>query len=73
VYALCGDCSPIVSAWQLACPGVSGKGCLAALSELRAVGIEEVICHMNCAGGLEHRQLLPSMQLFAAEVMPQLA
>jgi alkanesulfonate monooxygenase SsuD/methylene tetrahydromethanopterin reductase-like flavin-dependent oxidoreductase (luciferase family) len=47
--------------------------CLAALSELRAVGIEEVICNMNFAGVLDHRQVLDSMQLFAAKVMPQLA
>ena len=47
--------------------------CLAALSELRAVGIEEVICNMNFAGVLDHRQVLHSMQLFAASVMPQLA
>jgi alkanesulfonate monooxygenase SsuD/methylene tetrahydromethanopterin reductase-like flavin-dependent oxidoreductase (luciferase family) len=47
--------------------------CLAALSELRAVGIEEVICNMNFAGVLDHRQVLHSMQLFAAKVMPQLA
>ena len=44
-----------------------------ALSELRAVGIEEVICNMNFAGVLDHRQVLHSMQLFAANVMPQLA
>jgi alkanesulfonate monooxygenase SsuD/methylene tetrahydromethanopterin reductase-like flavin-dependent oxidoreductase (luciferase family) len=47
--------------------------CLAALSALRAVGIEEVICNMNFAGVLDHRQVLDSMQLFAASVMPQLA
>jgi alkanesulfonate monooxygenase SsuD/methylene tetrahydromethanopterin reductase-like flavin-dependent oxidoreductase (luciferase family) len=47
--------------------------CLVALSELRAVGIEEVICNMNFAGVLDHRQVLHSMQLFAASVMPQLA
>ena len=47
--------------------------CLAALSELRAVGIQEVICNMNFAGVLDHRQVLDSMQLFATKVMPQLA
>jgi alkanesulfonate monooxygenase SsuD/methylene tetrahydromethanopterin reductase-like flavin-dependent oxidoreductase (luciferase family) len=47
--------------------------CLAALGELRAVGIEEVICNMNFAGVLDHRQVLHSMQLFAAKVMPRLA
>jgi alkanesulfonate monooxygenase SsuD/methylene tetrahydromethanopterin reductase-like flavin-dependent oxidoreductase (luciferase family) len=46
--------------------------CLTALSELRAVGIEDVICNMNFAGVLEHRQVLHSMQLFATKVMPQL-
>jgi alkanesulfonate monooxygenase SsuD/methylene tetrahydromethanopterin reductase-like flavin-dependent oxidoreductase (luciferase family) len=46
--------------------------CLASLCELRAVGIEEVICNMNFAGVLEHRQVLHSMQLFASQVMPQL-
>jgi hypothetical protein len=55
VYALFGDFSPILSAWQIACPGISGKECLAALSELRAVGVEEAICNMNFAGVLEHR------------------
>jgi alkanesulfonate monooxygenase SsuD/methylene tetrahydromethanopterin reductase-like flavin-dependent oxidoreductase (luciferase family) len=52
--------------------GTPGE-CLAALSELRAVGIEEVICNMNFAGVLDHRQVLDSMQLFASKVMPQLA
>jgi alkanesulfonate monooxygenase SsuD/methylene tetrahydromethanopterin reductase-like flavin-dependent oxidoreductase (luciferase family) len=46
--------------------------CLASLRELRAVGIAEVVCNMNFAGVLEHRQVLHSMQLFASEVMPQL-
>jgi hypothetical protein len=46
--------------------------CLAALSELRAVGIEEVICNMNFAGILDHRQVLHSMELFASKVMLQL-
>jgi hypothetical protein len=31
-----------------------------------------VICNMNFAGVLDHRQVLHSMQLFAASVMPQL-
>jgi alkanesulfonate monooxygenase SsuD/methylene tetrahydromethanopterin reductase-like flavin-dependent oxidoreductase (luciferase family) len=47
--------------------------CAARLRELRAMGIEEVICNMNFAGVLEHRRVLDSMQLFAAKVMPQLA
>jgi alkanesulfonate monooxygenase SsuD/methylene tetrahydromethanopterin reductase-like flavin-dependent oxidoreductase (luciferase family) len=47
--------------------------CLGMLSELRAMGIEEVICNMNFAGVLEHRQVLRSMDLFASKVMPQLA
>ena len=47
--------------------------CLAALSELRAVGIHDVICTMHFAGVLDHRQALDSMQLFATKVMPQLA
>jgi len=47
--------------------------CVVRLSELRAMGIQEVICNMNFAGVLEHRQVLDSMQLFAAKVMPQLA
>jgi alkanesulfonate monooxygenase SsuD/methylene tetrahydromethanopterin reductase-like flavin-dependent oxidoreductase (luciferase family) len=47
--------------------------CLGILSELRAMGIEEVICNMNFAGVLEHRQVLRSMDLFASKVMPQLA
>jgi hypothetical protein len=47
--------------------------CLGMLSELRAMGIEEVICNMNFAGVLEHRQVLGSMELFASKVMPQLA
>jgi alkanesulfonate monooxygenase SsuD/methylene tetrahydromethanopterin reductase-like flavin-dependent oxidoreductase (luciferase family) len=47
--------------------------CLGMLSELRAMGIQEVICNMNFAGMLEHRQVLRSMELFAAKVMPQLA
>jgi hypothetical protein len=47
--------------------------CLTSLSELRAVGIEDVICNMNFAGVLEHRQVLHSMTLFASKVMPQLA
>jgi hypothetical protein len=46
---------------------------LATLSELRAMGIQEVICNMNFAGMLEHRQALRSMELFASKVMPQLA
>jgi alkanesulfonate monooxygenase SsuD/methylene tetrahydromethanopterin reductase-like flavin-dependent oxidoreductase (luciferase family) len=46
--------------------------CLASLRELHAVGINEVICNMNFAGVLEHRQVLHSMQLFASTVMPQL-
>jgi hypothetical protein len=46
--------------------------CLTVLSELRAVGIEDVICNMNFAGVLAHRQVLQSMQLFATKVMPQL-
>jgi alkanesulfonate monooxygenase SsuD/methylene tetrahydromethanopterin reductase-like flavin-dependent oxidoreductase (luciferase family) len=47
--------------------------CLAKLGELRAMGIQDVICNLNFAGVLEHRQVLDSMQLFAAKVMPQLA
>jgi hypothetical protein len=43
------------------------------VSAERAVGIEEVICNMNFAGVLDHRQVLDSMQLFAAKVMPQVA
>jgi alkanesulfonate monooxygenase SsuD/methylene tetrahydromethanopterin reductase-like flavin-dependent oxidoreductase (luciferase family) len=46
--------------------------CLGMLNELRAMGIEEVICNMNFAGVLEHRQVLHSMELFASKVMPQL-
>jgi alkanesulfonate monooxygenase SsuD/methylene tetrahydromethanopterin reductase-like flavin-dependent oxidoreductase (luciferase family) len=46
--------------------------CVAMLSELRAIGIQEVICNMNFAGVLESHQVLDSMQLFAAKVMPQL-
>ena len=37
------------------------------------MGIEEVICNMNFAGVLEHRQVLGSMELFASKVMPRLA
>ena len=47
--------------------------CVARLGELHAMGLQEVICNMNFAGVLEHRQVLDSMQLFAANVMPQLA
>lgn len=47
--------------------------CVARLGELQAMGIREVICNMNFAGVLEHRQVLDSMQLFVAKVMPQLA
>jgi alkanesulfonate monooxygenase SsuD/methylene tetrahydromethanopterin reductase-like flavin-dependent oxidoreductase (luciferase family) len=47
--------------------------CLAMLNELRAMGIQDVICNLNFAGVLEQRQVLDSMQLFAAKVMPQLA
>jgi alkanesulfonate monooxygenase SsuD/methylene tetrahydromethanopterin reductase-like flavin-dependent oxidoreductase (luciferase family) len=47
--------------------------CLAILTELRAVGIQEVICNMNFAGALDHRQVLRSMELFASQVMPHLA
>jgi alkanesulfonate monooxygenase SsuD/methylene tetrahydromethanopterin reductase-like flavin-dependent oxidoreductase (luciferase family) len=47
--------------------------CVAMLSELRAMGIPEVICNMNFAGVLERRQVLHSMQLFATKVMPPLA
>jgi alkanesulfonate monooxygenase SsuD/methylene tetrahydromethanopterin reductase-like flavin-dependent oxidoreductase (luciferase family) len=46
--------------------------CLKILSELRAMGIQEVICNLNFAGVLEHRQVLRSMELFASKVMPQL-
>jgi len=41
--------------------------------ELRTVGLQDVICNMNFAGALDHRQVLHSMQLFATKVMPQLA
>jgi alkanesulfonate monooxygenase SsuD/methylene tetrahydromethanopterin reductase-like flavin-dependent oxidoreductase (luciferase family) len=47
--------------------------CLATLSELRAMGIPEVICNMNFAGVLDQRQVLRSMELFASQVMPRLA
>lgn len=47
--------------------------CLGMLSELRAVGIQEVICNMNFAGVLERRQVLRSMELFASKVMAPLA
>lgn len=47
--------------------------CVGMLSELRAVGIQEVICNMNFAGVLEQRQVLRSMELFASKVMSQLA
>jgi alkanesulfonate monooxygenase SsuD/methylene tetrahydromethanopterin reductase-like flavin-dependent oxidoreductase (luciferase family) len=46
--------------------------CLELLRELQAMEIQEVICNMNFAGVLEHRQVLRSMELFAAKVMPQL-
>jgi alkanesulfonate monooxygenase SsuD/methylene tetrahydromethanopterin reductase-like flavin-dependent oxidoreductase (luciferase family) len=46
--------------------------CLAILTELRAMGIQEVICNMNFAGVLDHRQVLRSMELFASQVMPHL-
>jgi len=46
--------------------------CLAILTELRAMGIQEVICNMNFAGVLDHRQVLRSMELFASQVMPYL-
>src|SRR6266511_3252490 len=51
----------------------SPEECLATLSELRAMGIQGVICNMNFAGMLEHGQVLCSMELFASKVMPQLA
>jgi alkanesulfonate monooxygenase SsuD/methylene tetrahydromethanopterin reductase-like flavin-dependent oxidoreductase (luciferase family) len=47
--------------------------CVALLSELRAMGIQEVICNMNFAGVLEHHRVLHSMQLFATKVVPLLA
>jgi alkanesulfonate monooxygenase SsuD/methylene tetrahydromethanopterin reductase-like flavin-dependent oxidoreductase (luciferase family) len=46
--------------------------CLKILHELRAMGIQEVICNMNFSGVLEHRQVLRSMELLASKVMPQL-
>jgi hypothetical protein len=47
--------------------------CLGILSELRAMGIQQVICTMNFAGVLEQRQVLRSMELCASKVMPPLA
>jgi alkanesulfonate monooxygenase SsuD/methylene tetrahydromethanopterin reductase-like flavin-dependent oxidoreductase (luciferase family) len=47
--------------------------CLGILEELRAMGIHDIICNLNFAGMLEHRQALRSMELFASKVMARLA
>jgi len=47
--------------------------CVGMLSELRATGVQEVICNMNFAGVLDQRQVLRSVELFATKVMPQVA
>lgn len=46
--------------------------CLEMLEELQAMSIHEIICNLNFAGMLEHRQALHSMELFAAKVMAHL-
>jgi len=42
------------------------------IGQLRDTGVENLILFVNF-GGIEHRKVLDSLELFAAEVMPQLA
>lgn len=45
--------------------------CVEALSELRDLGIESVLLFVNL-GGIPHRRVVASLELFASEVLPRL-
>ena len=46
--------------------------CAAKIAELQGMGVHSLLCWM-VFGGLEHRKVLRSMELFAREVMPRFA